>query len=134
MRRLWEFEGRWRITRKIDDRATGRAGWFEGTALFTAEAAGLRYHEAGELAMDGAPVMAASRDYLWREDEEGIAVYFDDGRFFHRIGARADHWCDPDQYDVSYDFTDWPDWRTLWAVQGPRKDYLMESLYFRISP
>ncbi|MBV7378367.1 DUF6314 family protein [Maritimibacter dapengensis] len=134
MRRLGDFEGRWRVARRIDDWALGRSGTFEGTVLFSPREDGLLYHEAGELQMEGAPVMAATRDYLWRERDDGIDVYFDDGRFFHRVGPTAAHWCDPDQYDVSYDFTLWPDWASVWDVRGPRKNYRMESAYTRISP
>lgn len=134
MRRLWEFEGRWRVARVIDDRQAGRKGRFEGTVRFTQERAGLRYHEAGELSFDGAKPIAATRDYLWREGPSGIEVCFADGRFFHHLGPRATHWCDPDHYTVAYDFTDWPDWRAVWEVEGPRKSYRTQSLFTRIAP
>ena len=32
-------------------------------------------------------------------------------------------------YRVRYDFSDWPDWRTIWHVTGPRKAYEMVSHY-----
>ncbi len=122
------------MARLIDDRLAGRRGRFEGTVIFVPEGEGLRYHEAGELIMDGAKPMAATRDYLWREGEDGIEVFFEDGRPFHTIGEMASHWCDPDQYDVAYDFSHWPDWQATWQVHGPRKDYRMESRFGRISP
>ena len=43
----------------------------------------------------------------------------------------ADHWCDPDTYKVRYDFREWPLWRAEWRVTGPRKDYVMRSVYTR---
>ena len=43
------------------------------------------------------------------------------------------HHCDPDMYNVSYDFTRWSQrkkqWRSVWTVLGPRKDYKMLSSY-----
>ena len=37
-----------------------RSGTFEGTVLFSPREDGLLYHEAGELQMEGGPVMAAT--------------------------------------------------------------------------
>ena len=74
----------------------------------------------------------AERRYLWGPD---LTVCFEDGRFFHQVppeGGQAAHWCDPDQYEVSYDFRAWPDWQTRWRVVGPRKDYAMVSWYRKV--
>ena len=76
--------------------------------------------------------MQAERRYLWRED---LTVWFEDGRFFHQVpaeGGETGHWCDPDQYDVTYHFNDWPDFQVVWRVKGPAKDYRMVSHYTRI--
>ena len=51
---------------------------------------------------------------------------------FHRVpplGGDSGHWCDPDQYDGSYDFSAWPAFTVTWSVRGPRKAYLMSSRY-----
>ena len=40
--------------------------------------------------------MVAERRYRW---DEKLNIYFEDGRFFHRVAAMsgaAAHWCDPD--------------------------------------
>ncbi|MEM7719719.1 MAG: DUF6314 family protein, partial [Pseudomonadota bacterium] len=37
------------------------------------------------------------------------------------------HLCPPDRYHVAYDFSSWPEWRTVWSVEGPRKTYRMSS-------
>ena len=63
-------------------------------------------------------------------------VAFHDGRPFHRFaagesGAGTDHLCGADLYRVAYDWSAWPDWRAVWEVTGPRKDYRMESRYRR---
>ena len=130
---LERFAGLWRLERAIEDRRAGTAGAFSGSARLTPDGAGLRYEEQGTLTLPGAAPMQAARAYLWRREAEDIAVFFDDGRRFHVIGesARDRHWCDPDLYDVTYDFARWPDWSATWDVSGPRKDYRMVSRYSR---
>ncbi|RBP93682.1 hypothetical protein DFO80_105106 [Rhodobacter sp. 140A] len=131
--RLSDFAGEWTIAREIEQAGAGTAR-FEGRACFTPEGAGLAYHEAGTLTLPGAAPMRAGRDYLWREEGAEIAVFFSDGRPFHRFdpaAPAAQHWCDPDDYRVRYDFAAWPDWRAEWRVSGPRKAYTMRSLYRR---
>ena len=130
---LQDFLGFWRLERVIVP-AQGPAARFTGQARFTPEGAALRYHEEGELTLPGAAPMRAERRYLWRAEGEEIAVFFDDGRPFHRFSPAAPaahHWCDPDDYRVRYDFAAWPLWHAEWRVQGPRKDYTMRSEYRR---
>jgi hypothetical protein len=84
------------------------------------------------LSFGAAPPIQARRRYLWRETPEGQAVFFDDGRPFHRLGPNhlADrHHCAPDLYDVTYDFSGWPHWTQSWRVTGPRKDMAIESRF-----
>ena len=129
---LWDFEGDWQVSRRIEDALSGQTARFAGVARFERDGVGLRYAERGVLELGGAS-MEAERVYLWRSTGEGIEVFFDDGRPFHQIdeSAEAAHWCDPDQYDVTYDFSDWPKWSSHWRVLGPRKDYVMVSGYRR---
>lgn len=131
---LADFEGAWQVDRRIEDRLAGQAARFEGTAVFTWDGPGLHYREEGTLHLPGAQPMAATRDYLWRQEGDDIAVFFPDGRRFHRIGveqSRDTHWCDPDTYRVAYGFADWPLWSAVWTVSGPRKDYTMTSAFCR---
>lgn len=134
---LGAFEGRWRLTRTIQDARAGRPGRFDGVAVFEPGSGGLWYREVGTLTLEGAAPMAASRGYLWRDGGAGtVAVLFEDGRFFHRFDPGAErpeavHDCAPDTYRVRYDFRDWPAWRVDWRVTGPRKDYAMVSRYER---
>lgn len=132
---LTEFEGRWQIARRIGDARSGGTGRFEGEAVFAPDAEGLRYTETGVLKLDGQAEFMARRVYLWRADSAGVAVSFEDGRPFHCFEfaphPEASHWCDPDTYAVRYDFANWPDWSARWAVSGPRKSYVMTSLYSR---
>ena len=130
---LKDFEGRWRLDRQIRD-ALGPDARFHGTAVFSPDGEGLVLHEAGRLELSGQGGFAAERRYLWRQDGAGLAVLFADGRAFHRFvpaasTVDADHWCDPDTYKVRYDFTRWPVWQAEWRVTGPRKDYVMQSVY-----
>ncbi|MDF1708077.1 MAG: DUF6314 family protein [Paracoccaceae bacterium] len=129
---LQDFEGLWLLERQISD-ALGPDAVFNGTARFTPDDAGLTLHEAGRLNLTGQGGFQAERRYLWRQEGTGIAVLFADGRDFHRFvpgeTAEADHWCDPDTYKVRYDFGGWPVWQAEWRVTGPRKDYVMRSLY-----
>ncbi len=133
--RLAAFEGDWLLERDIEDIRAGHPGRFTGTARFTSAAEGLVYDEEGLLSLGGAPGVAASRRYLWREaGANSIEVQFGDGRFFHRFYADEDrpsavHACPPDQYRVRYDFSAWPRWKADWRVTGPRKDYAMTSRY-----
>lgn len=126
------FAGQWRVLRRIDDAALGRAR-FEGVAEFAAHDGGLAYVERGRLTLPTGQVLAAERRYLWRPAGDGIEVFFADGRFFHRIapaaGLAAEHLCGADLYRVRYRFAAWPVWRAVWQVAGPRKDYRMISVY-----
>lgn len=125
---LTDFEGRWTLSREIwhDD---GTQAQFTGAATWQPDEKGLMYSEIGCLVVPGQQAMSAERKYLW---QDGLRVYFDDGRFFHQVpeaGGEASHWCDPDRYDVSYDFRKWPQWSCLWHVKGPRKSYRLHSHY-----
>lgn len=136
MRGIGDFEGTWTLSRRIEDRLGRQAGRFEGRAVLAPGGDGLVYEEAGTLTLGAAAPMQATRRYLWRAEGGLIAVEFDDGRHFHAFDPNADrpeahHDCAPDVYDVRYDFDNWPEWRAVWEVRGPRKDYRMESLYRR---
>ena len=123
-----DFEGLWRLERRMVH-GDGVEARFLGEAVFRPVSDGLAYEEVGRLTLPGQPEMEARRRYLWKPD---LTVWFDDGRFFHQVplaGGETAHWCDPDQYDGVYEFSDWPVWRVTWIVRGPRKAYRMESEY-----
>lgn len=133
-RELADFEGDWTLSRIISQ-ADGAQAQFEGRARWAWQEdrpePELAYVETGLLSLPGQPPMQAERRYLWRD---GPTVWFDDGRFFHTVpplGGEAHHYCDPDDYRVSYDFSRWPDFSTVWTVRGPRKDYRMHSRFTR---
>jgi hypothetical protein len=129
---LVDLKGHWRLTRRIEDARAGLTGDLQGTCRWLPDGDGLRQEEEGVLRYGHAPPMQAARVYLWRETPEGLAVFFEDGRPFHRLIAShlSDrHWCALDIYDVSYDFTGWPDWTQVWRVSGPRKDTVITSRF-----
>ncbi len=135
MPELADFSGQWALSRQVE-LAGGAWARFEGRAAFVPAGPGrLAYREEGLLSPPGAVApLRAERSYLWCAEGDEIAVFFDDGRPFHRFCAarpEASHWCDPDQYDVRYDFTLWPEWHSAWQVRGPRKEYRLTSQFRR---
>ncbi|MFD1341778.1 DUF6314 family protein [Litorisediminicola beolgyonensis] len=133
---LLDFAGTWKFSRKIHDRLSHQVISVDGTARLEPDAEGLGYSEESVMHLADHAPMHGTRRYLWRHDGAEVAVYFADGAPFHRFALgqatpEAAHWCDPDSYAVTYDFADWPVWRTTWTVTGPRKDYLMETLLAR---
>lgn len=130
--RLSDFEGRWTLSRRIEDRLAGTEAQFAGEAVLRPVPEGLSYREEGLLRLAGGPALTAARNYLWREAGGRIVVDHGDGRPFHAFDPAdpvARHWCDPDDYRVRYDFGNWPVWHAEWVVTGPRKDYTMRSDY-----
>ena len=129
---LAPFLGRWTVSRRIHDRRGGQEGAFHGIAHFGPDGAGLRYHEDGMLTLGQGMPLRATRDYLWRVEQGRIVVDHGDGRPFHAFDPGnpvAEHLCGADTYAVDYDFSRWPQWRTVWVVSGPAKDYRMITDY-----
>lgn len=131
---LADFLGVWRVERTINDVRAGRTLHAEGQAEVSFTGDSYIYQEELRLIVPGQAPMTATRSYLWKQAENGVAIHFDDGRYFHHLrlgqaGPSDHHACDPDSYDVRYDFSQWPEWQTTWRVVGPRKDYVMTSHY-----
>ncbi|MGR3467557.1 MAG: DUF6314 family protein [Shimia sp.] len=113
----------------------------DGTVQHAVGAAGLHLRDGGapflyaeslKLTLATGQVFRASRRYIWHPTEGGFDIHFDNDRFFHAMRwatPQAVHWCDPDRYDVTYDWQGWPDWSSTWSVKGPRKDYILRSRY-----
>ncbi|MFA3917796.1 DUF6314 family protein [Ruegeria hyattellae] len=136
-RSLDDFDGNWSVTREITDAKAGQVLSAEGTATLSWRANELIYDEALRLQVPGQVPMQATRCYLWQQGQGGIDIRFEDGRFFHFLALGKDcprdhHDCPPDSYDAAYDFTAWPVWSVVWTVSGPRKSYVMKSLYQRM--
>ncbi len=131
---LAALEGRWSLSRRIVH-ADGSENALEGVTTFRRTGEGLIQDEEGELSGPGLPrPVRAVRRYLWRQDGDRLECLFEDGRPFHTLPSgsacpEAVHLCDPDRYEVAYDFTEFPLWHSVWRVVGPRKDYVMTSSY-----
>lgn len=127
---LSDLAGQWHVDRVIrhqgglDARFYGKAQWVIGTDR-------AEYFENGQLQMPDGSSFHAERRYHWDAD---LNVFFADGRFFHAVpagGGQTTHFCDPDTYDVTYSFQNWPCFDVKWCVKGPRKDYVSETRYTR---
>lgn len=130
------FHGRWQMARVIENVPDGVVGEFWGEALFEPDGEGLICRENGVLRYLGADYSAERRS-LWRfPGGDRVDVRYADGRPFHSFvptEPSAEHYCGADHYDVSYEFA--PDhWRSVWSVRGPAKDYMMTTLYRRLTP
>ncbi len=131
---LWSFAGAWALERVIRH-GDGRTDRLSGTCRFTRSGPRLLQDEDGWLeTAEGR--FQATRRYIRAEAGGRLDVHFDDMRPFHSIPLGEErpetvHLCPPDRYQVAYEFSDWPVWRTIWTVEGPRKSYQMES---RFSP
>jgi hypothetical protein len=121
--------GDWSIDRDIN----GGGGTFVGRAAFTPQADGtLRWHETGELTLDGATVPT----YRTLSIDAAGQVRFDDGRPFHVLAlvdgaCDAFHPCAPDEYEGRYVVVDDDTFDVTWRVRGPGRDDTIISRYAR---
>ena len=127
--------GRWRLDRRMVDRAAGLTGTFTGTAEFTPVPDGLDYAERGELTF-GPHRGPAWRRLRYRRDGELLRVEFDDGRFFHDLDLRTGAWsvthpCRSDGYAGEFRIRSPDSWSQEWTVTGPAKDLHLSSTYHR---
>ena len=129
--KLEDFTGcLWSISRQIIDHTQDAKLTFTGRC----EVLNDWYNETGQIVFPDGKTLSSTRRYRWKACAGGVDVHFDNGRFFHQIdlstnSPTATHFCDPDDYVVSYGFTQWPVWTTLWRVKGTQKNYEMHSCY-----
>ncbi len=134
-RRLEDFAGRWRLSRRIEGLgAPGRI--YQGIARWTQAPGGLMQHEAGEWRLPARICGAPPGRYLWQADDDGIDIRHADGSHFHHLALGrgvAVAWAEalPEACELSYNFTRWPDWRTVWRMRAPGHDYTVISDYRR---
>ncbi len=124
--------GDWSLSRRIVH-GDGREDRFEGRCVFSKSGPRLIQYESGVLeTAEGR--FEGTRRYVWTEGAGQLQVHFEDMRPFHSVPLgvqrpEATYLCPPDRYGVSYDFTRWPDWESVWQVEGPRKDYVMTNRF-----
>jgi Family of unknown function (DUF6314) len=82
---LEALEGRWRLTRRVEN-ADGSAATLQGVTVFRREGDGLVQEEEGWLTLPGwAAPLRATRRYLWAAGATELEVRFEDGRPFHTV-------------------------------------------------
>ncbi|MFJ5955198.1 DUF6314 family protein [Paenarthrobacter sp. NPDC092416] len=126
--------GSWDVQRTLLDRSSGTRGTFTGVVRYSENPdGGLDYREDGTMhwPTHSGP---AFREYVLKPTAglEAMDVYFPDGRPFHTMSfseraSQDKHWCDPDDYHVSYVWEGPDSFRFTWDVHGPAKDLLLES-------
>jgi hypothetical protein len=129
---LGSLLGQWDLARVIVH-GDGREDRFEGVCVFTRSGPRVVQDEVGQL-LTANGTFEATRRYIWAEAEGRLDVHFDDMRPFHSVPLGLDHCktvhlCDPDRYEVTYDFARFPLWNSVWTVEGPRKAYRMVSRF-----
>lgn len=123
-----DFLGLWTFDREVSGPSGGQ---MRGQAKFTGHDP-TSYVETGVLTLLSGAQFPFERAYLWQFDAAGADIAFADQRPFHRLdyaAPKASHWCDPDIYNVTYDFARWPEWTAIWEVSGPRKSYVSTTCY-----
>ena len=121
--------GDWSVARDIND----GQGSFHGRAAFTPQPDGtLRWHETGDLTLDGATLPA----YRTLTIDAAGQVRFDDGRPFHDLvlvegACDAFHPCGPDAYTGRYEVVGPDAFVVTWRVRGPGRDDTIFSRYTR---
>ncbi|MGJ3189484.1 hypothetical protein FQP90_01785 [Paenarthrobacter nitroguajacolicus] len=132
--------GSWAVERTLLDRASGTRGSFSGVVLYTENPdGGLDYREDGTMHWP-THTGPAFREYVLAPGAapDSLEVFFPDGRPFHVMafsekGHEDKHWCDPDDYRVTYTYNGPDSFSFTWDVRGPAKDLLLESHLVRIN-
>ena len=129
--------GDWSLEREIPGR-----GRMKGRARFTLlDAETALYEESGELCLEGGQTLHSRQSYVYEKREDGFAVRFAETReLFHvmRFGAsgddlvaKASHLCVNDRYLSEYTVRADGSFEVRHQVRGPRKDYVIRTLYRR---
>jgi hypothetical protein len=146
------MQGIWTVKRRIDTRKVGGpGGTFLGTAHFHPRmptspkySAEYLYMEEGTFTMDNGLSFPATRRYVYRYNEatEAITAWFADTWEFQTPHenqsewvARGHHWCDPDMYKNTCEFSfkgaALRVFNITYEAKGPNKDYSHQSWYER---
>ena len=144
MRKLFckDFIGRWSIARRIHDDLNDSIISFFGEANIKEESLHFRYEEQGKLRLGDHATLYAKQSYFWRPVGNSVFnIFFSNGDYFHQLdlaiavkadSCLAEHLCVYDLYKVKYSFAQFPDWRTIWCVTGPKKNYQIHNYFKRI--
>ncbi|WP_037670628.1 DUF6314 family protein [Streptomyces griseus] len=133
------LKGSWRVERTVRDLASGDAGRFEGTTVFSPldSEGGLLHKESGTFVWQGVARPAERTLRFLPGPTPGTAdVRFLDGRPFHDLDLTSgrhvtDHPCAADLYRGEFAVRDADHWRSVWRVGGPAKDLVLTTDYAR---
>jgi uncharacterized protein DUF6314 len=114
-----------------------------GTATFSPDGEVVAYREEGALRLVDGNELQGGREYIYASRQDGFAVLFPEEppRLFHEIRlveadggefhGRAEHRCGQDHYLSTYEFRTDGSLLIRHVVRGPRKYYMIDTIYRR---
>lgn len=78
--------------------------------------------------------------FIKTDDDKSVDYLFHEVEILPPKGSsgwlgKAYHWCEPDKYDVEYEFrfqgVELGVWKMQYTVKGPKKDYTISTTYRR---
>jgi hypothetical protein len=143
------FQGVWTLNRTIAGhgimKGIGKFEKFNGNNPNIQE---LLYKEDGVFEFDNGTKLDTHKEYLYVFENEQLGVYFYENkkrdRLFHSLDfkqivdasrktflATATHHCSPDIYDVKYEIYNQDEFKIVYKVNGPNKDYVSQTFFKR---
>jgi hypothetical protein len=142
------FQGSWSLHRIIQGN-----GSMKGVAKFenlneSGASQDLLYKEDGVFEFDNGTKLDTHKEYIYSLENEQLAVYFIENkkrdRLFHVLDlkqinendtnyllATAIHHCSPDIYDVKYEIFNNDEFKIVYKVNGPAKNYISNTYFKR---
>ncbi len=136
-KRIFDFlQGIW-----VFDRTIAGHGRMAGRAVFLQQAPLLlHYTETGAHELQSGKTFDFHQAYRYLYKDGCLLAEFSDGRPFHSLEFKSDtddlkatalHLCVNDTYAGEYIFYGSDHFSLRWDVQGPHKDYVIQTNYFR---
>ncbi|KAN0038644.1 hypothetical protein ACTA71_000828 [Dictyostelium dimigraforme] len=99
-----------------------------------------QYQEEGLLKQPDNTTFNVSQRYIYRFRDDMITVYFDEKpeRLFHTLNfdnsssATGHHLCGKDTYDAVYQLISPKEFRLIYSVLGPKKNYKITTTFSKI--
>jgi hypothetical protein len=133
--------GTWSVERTIDDRLSGEAGTFHGTASFSREPGDerVRFDESGVVRFGDYSGHATRLLYYSRGVDSSFNLSFANGHHFIQLllteGSSSDsHQCRSDEYHITTTVLSDDLLEERWRVLGPAKDYDALTRLMRVRP
>ena len=141
------LRGVWKLERRL-----GVQGHMQGTARFQTWSTGvLYYQEQGNITFGNSKPISAYRAYAYVYDQGTISVYFwnqeqrQPAGLLHTLQfhspkttsqalvATGTHGCTDDVYKARYTFLSHQYFRLTYQVQGPNKDYTIQTHFSKVT-